>query len=138
MLVNHWPENYNELWPHFTADEMACKCGCGALPGSDLMIMLETLRVRCNFPFPISSGARCPKHNDKESTTGLTGPHTTGLAVDIAVGRAEAQQLVEIACRMGGWYGIGVNGKGDKRFVHLDRIVPNVDENNPRPRLWSY
>ncbi len=49
---------------HFTVSEVECKCGCGAMPSKAFMKKLEELRVLCDFPFRMSSVARCPEHNE--------------------------------------------------------------------------
>jgi uncharacterized protein YcbK (DUF882 family) len=120
------------MTPHFSDDELACKCGCGMLPQADFMAKVEKLRVKAGFPFPVTSGARCPKHNNAVSGTGLIGPHTTGRAIDIAVSRAQAHRLLVLACAAG-FTGIGVNQKGNNRFIHLDDL-----ETSARPAIWSY
>ena len=117
---------------HFTKSELYCKCGCGMLPESDFMQKIEALRVEAGFPFPVSGAARCPKHNAKVSRTGLAGPHTTGRAIDITVSRAKGYRLLVLACKAG-FTGIGLNQKGDGRFIHLDDL-----ETPARPAIWSY
>lgn len=94
---------------------------------------LDTLRSKCGFVFNITSGYRSPKYNDKVSSTGLTGPHTTGKAADIAVSRDHAYILLKNAFEMGCFTGIGIKQKGNKRFIHLDTI-----EGQLRPTIWSY
>lgn len=82
----------------------------------------------------ITSGGRCPKQNIAVSTTGPNGPHTKG-AFDVAARGADALELVRIG-REEGFTGIGINQKGDKRFVHFDDL-PN-EPGQPRPWIWSY
>jgi zinc D-Ala-D-Ala carboxypeptidase len=122
--------------PHFSDAELACKCGCGALPPQDAQDKLERTRVRAGFPFPITSGKRCPDHNERESSTGRTGPHTVA-AFDIACHGDRALKVIE-AARLEGATGIGVKQHGPhaKRFVHID-FLPNAD-GQPRPTIWSY
>lgn len=91
---------------------------------------LDDLRHECGFPFVITSGYRTPEYNNEISSTGLNGPHTTGKAVDIAASRGNALMLLENALNMGYFTGIGINQKGDKRFIHLDSIE--------RVALWTY
>lgn len=125
------------LTPHFTAEELRCKCGCGMLPRMESVQRLERLRVRCGFPFTVTSGARCPKHNLEVATTGEGGPHTKGQAFDIAIAGAQALELVDHA-REEGFTGIGVKQKGphQERIIHLDDL-PAAD-GQPRPWIWSY
>lgn len=124
-----------QLTENFWREELACHhCGEMHIP----MASIERLqRVRNRFGrMVVSSGYRCPTHNDRVSSTGRDGPHTKG-AFDILVAGARALELVEIA-REEGFTGIGVSQKGphDKRFVHLDDL-PN-EAGQPRPWLWSY
>jgi zinc D-Ala-D-Ala carboxypeptidase len=96
---------------------------------------LDELRERCGFPFVISSGYRCPTHNAAVSSTGKSGPHTTGRAADIAVSHGQAFTVLAEALQMG-FTGIGVQQKGGSRFIHLD-MLPN-GPGQPRPTVWSY
>lgn len=116
---------------HFPKHELVCRCGCGMLPEQSFMDKIETLRIAAGFKFPVSSAARCPAHNNKVSGTGLTGPHTTGRAIDIAVSRAQAYRLLVLALAAG-FSGIGVSQKGSSRFIHLDDLIVG------RPSVWSY
>lgn len=121
---------------HFTKRELACQCGCGGLPDQDFMQKVEALRVLYGKPLKVTSAYRCPDHNARVSSTGRTGPHTTGRAIDFAVERADAIRLIALALSMTTFTGLGVNQKGQGRFVHLDDL-PNK-EGQPRPTVWSY
>lgn len=101
------------------------------------MRKVEALRTLCGFPFPITSAYRCPDHNAKVSSTGRTGPHTTGRAIDIGVRGEQAFKLVQLALQYGTTFtGIGLQQKGQGRFVHLDDL-PNA-QGQPRPTVWTY
>jgi uncharacterized protein YcbK (DUF882 family) len=99
------------------------------------MVRLEKLRTILGRSFVVTSGYRTPSHNNKVSHTGLTGPHTTGRAIDISVANwyEDVHKLVSVAIKLG-FTGIGLNLKGEQsgRFVHLD------DLKNNRPRIWTY
>jgi uncharacterized protein YcbK (DUF882 family) len=97
--------------------------------------LLDSLRDECGFPLIVTSGYRCPEHNAAVSSTGRTGPHTTGRAADLAVDGARAHALMTIALAMG-FSGLGVNQKGPGRFLHVDDL-PNAS-GQPRPTIWSY
>lgn len=123
------------MTPHFKADELRCPCGCGMLPRLDFMEKVETLRAVYGKPMKVTSAARCPAYNEKVSSTGRDGPHTTGRAIDIGVSGREAHNLLRLAMRFGNFSGIGLNQKGphEKRFLHLD------DLSGPqRPWVWTY
>jgi len=128
------------MTPHFTNAELACKCGCGMLPQQDFMDKIEKLRVSLGFALPVNSAARCPEYNAKVSSTGLTGPHTTGRAIDLGVRGLQAYQLLACAVATGFdvrfFTGIGVAQKGDGRFIHLDDLLNSPT--SPRPFIWSY
>lgn len=123
---------------YFTYEEFDQK----GLPGSGKQFMdkyflasLDSLRHKCGFPFVITSGYRSPEYNNEISGTGFTGPHTTGKAADIAVSRDRAFELLQCAMEINYFTGIGINQKGDRRFIHLDILTP---AEAPRPTIWSY
>ncbi len=122
-------------WPNFRPDEFRCK-GSGRLvivPG--FMDRLQALRVAYGRPMVITSGYRSPDYNVRVSSTGPGGPHTTGRAVDVAVRGADALELLQLALSHG-FTGIGVQQKGQDRFIHLDDLDARTDR--PRPWIWSY
>ena len=82
---NEWMEK----WKNFKLDEFKCKCGCDYVEiNSELLDLLQTARENLG-PLQITSAYRCPSHNDSVSSTGMAGPHTTGLAVDIHVSNSQ-------------------------------------------------
>ena len=97
------------------------------------MHAIITLRERM-FPFIVFSAYRCPEHNAEVSTTGTTGPHTTGKAMDIRVDGTAARLLLDAAVRYG-FEGIGLNQQGarGRRFIHLDMM-----ERPEGPVVWTY
>ena len=120
------------MTPNFSDAELTCKCGCGMLPKQDFMDKIQKLRELVGFTLPVSSAARCPKHNSKVSQTGLQGPHTTGRAIDLQVTGENAYNVLKTALAMNSFTGIGIQQKGGGRFIHLD------DLKNNRPTIWSY
>lgn len=125
-------------YANFTKEEMQCRCGCGMLPTEEFMVRLQELRDELDFPLPVTSGARCPAHNQAVASTGDTGPHTYGLAADISVYGTQAHKAIATALKLG-FTGVGVKQKGNhlSRFVHFD-IVPVDDSLHPRPWIWTY
>jgi len=124
-------------WTFFKLSEFACLCGCKAnLIQHDFVDKLEHLREALGFPLVVRSGYRCPAHNARVSTTGATGPHTTGRAVDVAVFGRQAFLLIEQAMLDGEFTGVGISQRGDqaRRFIHLD----DLSEERFRPTVWSY
>ena len=121
MSRTDWPADAEQRWPNFERAEVTCQCGCGAVPDPAFMDMLQTLRGDCGFGLRITSGARCPDHNDRVSGTGRDGPHTTGLAADIAVSGHAAHQLIAAAAERG-LTGIGVKQNG----AHSGRRLQSI------------
>jgi uncharacterized protein YcbK (DUF882 family) len=100
-----------------------------------LVYLLDRLREVYGKPLIVTSGYRCPQHNQRVSSTGPSGPHTTGLAVDLGVSGREAVTVLRLALSLG-FTGIGVQQKGGGRFLHLD-MVPD-SHGHKRPWIWSY
>lgn len=118
-------------WPHIDpAHEWACKGTGQLLVVPEFMDQIETLRMRCGFPLPITSGYRSPAHNRAVSNTGHDGPHTTGMACDIGVSGIQAMTVISTALQLG-FLGVGVNQKGTGRFIHVDNA-------RQIPAIWSY
>lgn len=94
-----------------------------------MLVALDGLRGECGFPFIITSGFRCQKHNDAIGGE-KNSMHMRGIAVDIACSSPQAYTIVSLAAKHG-FRGIGVSQKGYSRFVHVDtRDTPAV--------VWSY
>jgi len=125
-----------DSWRHFSLSEFACKgadcCGGLVLMDHGFIDRIDELREAVGFSLRISSGYRCPAHNQRVSSTGPNGPHTTGKAADIDVDRTRSWYVLREAMLMG-FTGIGVHQKGSRRFLHLDDL-----ETQPRPTTWSY
>ena len=116
---------------YFSKAELQCKCGCEQAPmDTQFLMMIDELREKLNKPLRVSSGFRCPSHNSKVSGTGETGPHTTGMAIDLAVDRTFAYETLKIAMAMG-FTGIGIASS----FVHVD--IRSID-GNESPVMWCY
>jgi hypothetical protein len=105
------------IWPNFSPQEMACR-GTGHLRISTaLMDKLETLRTRLGgHPLIVTSGYRTPKHNAAVGGV-ANGPHTKGIAVDIALANNDGAE-VEGHAKAIGFTGIG--RYPEKGFIHLD------------------
>jgi uncharacterized protein YcbK (DUF882 family) len=128
----------DELFPplrHFRYWEFLCRC-CGIQRmNPQFLTRLDELREAYGRPLRVVSGFRCPAHNTEVSNTGTDGPHTTGRAVDLAVDRGNAYDLVQHAITRR-FTGIGLKQHGPKRFIHLDDLqaAPGL----LRPTIWTY
>lgn len=123
-------------WEFFSLEELTCHCGCGRMEMKDeFMRKLVALRDDLGVPLRVTSGFRCSAWNRNVSTTGESGPHTTGRAVDIAIAGVEVYDLVRhaLAREMMG-IGLRQHGPWASRFIHLDDLhIPGG-----RPRIWTY
>jgi len=121
-------------YPNFRPFELRHRFDDRVYIVKEFLERVQELRIRCGFGMEISSYYRSPFYNDQVSNSGLSGPHTTGRAIDILVSGAKAHALLKQAFDMG-FTGIGVKQSGpwDKRFVHIDDI-----ETGKRPRVWDY
>lgn len=130
ILPNISPSEWR--WPHFSWAEMSCRGSGECCMSPDFLDVLEAIREEFGRPMPVTSGYRSPEYNASVSHTGRTGPHTTGMAADIAVAGENAYRLIKVALAYG-ITGIGVSQKGPKKFLHLD-----MANELPRPTIWSY
>ena len=120
------PVKWSEI-EYFTADEFKCKhCDVEKMDHTFVSV-LDYIRTELGAPIKITSGYRCPVHNQAVSTTGPTGPHTTGMASDLSVAPERFRALLTLT--VAEFPGIGVNLKGTGRFIHVDDL---------EPRAWSY
>ena len=122
-----------ELYKNFTAKEFACQhCGKEGIK-EELLNRLQALRTFLNFSFVVSSGYRCQSILSKQKNLSLVRTLQV-LAVDILCRGTEAYKIITHAQEYG--LGIGVNQKGNSRFIHLD--IADHTEEKPRPTVWSY
>lgn len=94
----------------------------------EFMARLQALRSTYGKPMMITSGYRCTQHPVERDKI-HPGMHTTGLAADVGVSGAEALSVLRLALEAG-FRGIGVQQKGNGRFLHLDL--------RESPAIWSY
>ena len=144
----HWQDALeywdSDRWPNFSVKEIAQRSSGWDKGRTPVKIIpsfvdkVQKLRTLVNEPLRISSWYRGPVYNNSISSTGTSGPHTTGRAVDIACHGETAYTVLRLAYTIG-FTGIGVKQKGDinGRFIHLDDLQEN-ETKGPRPWIWSY
>lgn len=139
-------------YKYFKREEFLCRCCGQEYMTHELIQALDDMRRDYGKPLRVNSGYRCPDYNASISSTGRTGPHTTGCAVDLGVWGADGHKILTLACNSGKFTGIGVNQKGvpSGRFIHLDILnrlevvnsagdIPSIESfKGARPNLWSY
>lgn len=136
MEVIRSSDQWQEKWKNFNADEFKCK-GSGELKISSIVLdFVQAYRDEIGEGVTITSGYRSPEHNNSISSTGLDGPHTTGMAVDIATDTKSQYKLLNFALN----YEPKPSGIGiAKTFTHLDWLTSDVDEKySVRPNVWKY
>lgn len=123
--------------PNFASHEFQCPCCDQAHMDPAFLDRLQQLRTEFAAPLIITSGYRCPTYNNRISSTGTDGPHTTGRAADINIWGRDLVALLPLAISLG-FTGLGLKQKGAyrSRFLHLDDL-PDTDD-MPRPWTWTY
>ena len=83
-------------------------------------------------PLSVTSAYRCPSHNASVSSTGESGPHTTGHAIDVAVKDSKHRKLLI------DYFATKVTGLGiAKSFIHIDNLTA-AEGFDIRPNAWKY
>lgn len=118
------------LYPNFTEAEFRCRHTGQCNMHPDFMKKLQHLRAVFGKPMTVTSGFRHPSH-PAEARKQVPGEHTTGRAADIAITGPDALRMIKLAIDLG-FTRIGVQQKGEGRFIHLG--------DNPTfpPGIWSY
>lgn len=109
---------------YFSANELACKCGCGKGEkemDQPFLNRLDMLRTSFGGPLILTSAFRCNNWNMRCKGE-VKSYHLLGKAVDIACADAiQRHKLVAIAASLG--LSVGIDGV----FIHVDsRDVPRV------------
>ena len=74
-----------KIGSHFKRSEFACKCGCGFdTVDTEIMPIIEYVRMHFDKPVVINSACRCEKHNAAVGGS-KNSQHLRGRAVDIRV-----------------------------------------------------
>ena len=124
------------LTKNFTREEFACKCGCGLDTISIALVeLLQLARDKCPFPFRISSGCRCQKHNKsvggKPDSAHQQNAKGICTATDILFDNGFQLFVLINALLSVGFRRIGINFK--LKFIHVD-----IDETKPQDTIFSY
>ena len=103
-----------KLSPNFTLAEFACRCCGGVKIDPELVRKLQQLRDRIGKPISITSGYRCPVHNQAVGGAAQS-QHMYGTAADIVV-KGLAPATVADHAEAVGFGGIGRYAG----FIHVD------------------
>jgi len=125
-----------DLSKHFSRWEFACHCGCGFdTPNPELVQALELLRAELgDRPIRITSGCRCPVHNDSVESSDYS-QHVRGRAADIWVAGMDVVYLARLAEQVQAFNEGGIGVYPDSGFVHVDVRVEKP-EYWPKPARW--
>ena len=103
---------------HFKDSEFHCKCGnCKTIKiSSELKAVLELVRHRFDSPVVITSGYRCPAHNNLVGGAPQS-KHVEGIAADIRVKNVSPDTVYGFLDEIfPSQYGLGLY----KGWVHVD------------------
>jgi uncharacterized protein YcbK (DUF882 family) len=107
-----------DLSPHFSRNELACRC-CGLLQlDPRLLEGLEALRKLAGGPVIINAGYRCPRHHQEVGGAPHC-EHTRGLAADVRLPGLSLQQMYDLANEVPDFAQGGI-GVYDENFLHVD------------------
>ncbi|WP_312583992.1 D-Ala-D-Ala carboxypeptidase family metallohydrolase [Atlantibacter sp.] len=106
-----------DISPHFNRQEFTCRCGCGfAAVSSELVALLENVRLAFDAPVSIHSGCRCEAHNAAVGGKQRS-EHLIGNAADIVItGITPSQVYRWLSQRYPDTLGLGLY----HTFVHVD------------------
>ncbi len=103
---------------HFKDIEFKCKCGkcVSPKPASELLAVLELVRLKFNAPVLITSGYRCVEHNAKVGGA-IHSSHLKANAADIKVKDVPPQKVYDyLDSTFPDQYGLGDSSS----FTHID------------------
>lgn len=118
------PQGGDWRWPHFTARELACRCGgrhCGGEYFHDPSFLDALQRLRGAMgALAVNSGRRCALHNAAVGGAALS-QHKVGIACDVSLAGRDPVVLARAAAAAG-FVGLGFG----RSFLHLDaRVRPS-------------
>ncbi|HAE62231.1 MAG TPA: hypothetical protein DCG38_07880 [Eubacteriaceae bacterium] len=109
-------------YPNFSSKEFRCKCNgkyCNGFPrqiDEDLIAVLQRIRNKIGMPIVISSGLRCPRHNNLSGGV-RDSLHLRGKAADIKAKGISVRDLGKVVVETNTHGGCGISYES---FVHLD------------------
>lgn len=116
--------NATHYSPHFSRQELDCRCGCKTPPAvaANLVVLaghLEELRAHRGGPLIIDDAYRCPTRN--KLVGGVPdSQHMLGRAADVAASELSVPQLAALAAQVPAFNQGGIGTYPREVFVHLD------------------
>ena len=115
ILATITPKAYPTTTPHFKPSEFTCPCCHELRLDPQLLVMLEKLRAELgDEPITITSGYRCPKHNQMIGGAKRS-QHMLGRAADIKAKHYTPAEVGHFARMLGFGY-----VKVYKTWTHVD------------------
>lgn len=108
----------SKLNDYFQRKEFACKCGCGFdAVDVELLALITGVREKLGKPITITSGCRCPEHNDRVGGS-TRSQHKLGKAIDFQVKDISPKEVQKFMDNFlpKDKFGLGYG----KTFTHLD------------------
>ncbi len=102
---------------HFKEHEFGCKhCGEVKNLSTELLVLLELVRLKFGKPVTVTSGYRCKVHNDNVGSTDAS-QHRLGTAADIVISGVAPHTIFNyLDDTFPNQYGLGLY----KGFTHID------------------
>lgn len=103
---------------HFKEHEFGCRhCGEVENLSTELLAVLELVRLKFGKPVTVTSGYRCKVHNDNVGSTDAS-QHRLGTAADIVISGVAPHTIFNyLDDTFPNQYGLGLYSSG---FVHID------------------
>ena len=115
------------MYKYFKEEEFECPCCKENKTDSKLITLLDALRDDLGEPMVITSGYRCPEHNEAVGGS-ENSSHLKGLAADISCATSHDRfKLLSVLFKYFDRIGIA------KTFIHVD-----IDEDKPKQLTWTY
>ena len=113
---------------YFKEEEFACPC-CGKIFLSPFLIpTLDKIRKDYGKPMVVTSGFRCPSHNQAVGGASAS-EHLIGAAADIECITSGDRFALVVACLKHGIRRIGIG----KTFIHI-----GIALSSPQSKIWLY
>lgn len=120
-----------KLSENFSREEFACKCGCGFdTVDSQLLDVLQEVRISLGIPLKINSACRCDEHNDSVGGS-VNSQHLKGRAADIAAVGIPTEELAMYVAAV-------FEAEGIKGGIGLYDSFVHVDTRTNGPARWGF